>query len=209
MKRLLASSSVATVVVFGLFVLMTGLIHQEAPAYTGERVIFPNKVFFNEVTIVPDRIPPKITPKLVEEKIPEVTNPPVDKPKTKIDIIDNYLPETVQLSGGDGIEGLPGINHGADLYGYNEANPKVMIQPPYPPKALQNNLEGWVKLSFDITQTGSVDNVRVIESKPRGVFESSAKKALYKWKYDPSREDGKTVASNGHVVMLEFNLEKD
>ena len=208
MKRLFASSSVAVVVVFGLFLFMVGLIHQEAPAYTGERIVFPNKVTFNEETFVKDPIPPKEIIKPVVEVQPEMTTPAIVQSKTTIDIIESRMPTDIKLGGG-GTKGIPGVITGSEPNGNNEANPIVMIQPPYPPKALQNNLEGWVKLSYDITITGSVDNVRVIKAKPRGIFESSARKALYKWRYKPSRLDGVAVASNGHVVMLEFNLEKD
>jgi protein TonB len=45
--------------------------------------------------------------------------------------------------------------------------------------------EGWVLLEFDITEVGTVDNVKVIESEPRRVFDSSARRALLKWKYKP------------------------
>jgi protein TonB len=208
MKRLLASSSVATIVVFGLFVLMVGMIHQEAPAYTGERVIFPNKVHFDETEIIKDPIIPTEEPELVQEVQPEILTQPIQTPKAVIDYLDTSLPTKFKLSTGTA-NTIPRINPGTGNNGDNEANPIVMIQPQYPQVAAYNNIEGWVKLRYDITKTGTVQNVTVIKAKPRGVFEQSAKKALYRWKYNPSSVNGKSVASIGHEVMLEFNFEKE
>ena len=36
--------------------------------------------------------------------------------------------------------------------------------------------EGWVQLKYDVTETGSVDNVVVLKSQPRRLFNQAAKR---------------------------------
>ncbi len=85
--------------------------------------------------------------------------------------------------------------------------PIVRIEPQYPRKAAMQGTQGWVLLSFDITETGAVDNVQVLKSQPRRVFDMAAKRALLKWKYKPQMEDGKPVVKRGETVQLDFKLE--
>ena len=42
--------------------------------------------------------------------------------------------------------------------------------PVYPQSAQVQRLEGFVTLAYDVTASGNVDNVRVINSEPVGVF---------------------------------------
>jgi protein TonB len=85
--------------------------------------------------------------------------------------------------------------------------PIVRIEPQYPRKAAMQGITGWVRLSFDITETGAVSNVEVLDSKPRRVFDMAAKRALLKWKYKPQIEGGKPVVKRGEKVQLDFKLE--
>ncbi|APD87024.1 energy transducer TonB [Alteromonas sp. Mex14] len=88
----------------------------------------------------------------------------------------------------------------------NMASPIKRVPPAYPEKAAQDNVEGFVVLSFDITETGATDNVTVVESKPAGVFDKSAKVALEQWKYKPRIQGGKGVRQTGLLVQLDYQL---
>jgi TonB family protein len=88
----------------------------------------------------------------------------------------------------------------------NEASPVKRVPPIYPEKAEQNELEGFVVLSFDITETGSTDNVKVVKSQPAGVFDKSAKVALKQWEYKPRIQGGKGVRQTGLLVQLDYQL---
>ncbi|MCB0379045.1 MAG: energy transducer TonB [Bdellovibrionales bacterium] len=85
--------------------------------------------------------------------------------------------------------------------------PIVRIEPQYPRKAAMQGIQGWVVLSFDITASGTVDNVQVLDAQPKRIFDMEAKRALLKWKYKPKMEDGKPVAQPGEKVRLDFKLE--
>jgi TonB family protein len=78
--------------------------------------------------------------------------------------------------------------------------------PVYPPTALRDHVEGWVELMFTITETGSVRDIEVVDSAPRGVFESAASAALENWRYRPRLSNGQAVAHRT-TVTLRFNLD--
>jgi len=88
----------------------------------------------------------------------------------------------------------------------NQASPIKRVPPIYPKKAAQDNVEGFVVLSFDITETGATDNVTVVKSQPKGIFDKSAKVALKQWEYKPRIQGGKGVRQTGLLVQLDYQL---
>lgn len=74
-----------------------------------------------------------------------------------------------------------------------DLRPIVRIEPRYPSSALENNIKGHVKLTFTVKANGSTENIRVVESVPEGVFDSTSIAALKKWKYIPQCNNGKVV----------------
>jgi len=88
-----------------------------------------------------------------------------------------------------------------------DAIPIVRILPQYPRKAAMDGIEGWVKLTFTINPDGSVSNPKVIDAKPRRIFDSAAKKTIRRWKYKPRVVDGQAV-SREWTTTMEFNLNK-
>ncbi|MBT3137218.1 energy transducer TonB [Alteromonas sp. ALT199] len=69
--------------------------------------------------------------------------------------------------------------------------------------------EGWVKLSFEISETGKTENIQVIESSPAGYFDAEAIKALASWKYKPKVVNGTSVRQFDQFVQLDFAIEED
>ena len=86
-----------------------------------------------------------------------------------------------------------------------EAIPVVRVDPEYPRKAARAGREGWVRLAFTITPSGGVTDVRVLESRPRRVFDRAAKRALEQWRFRPQRVDGRARAREA-VQVIEFKL---
>ena len=56
-------------------------------------------------------------------------------------------------------------------------------EPVWPEKALTNKIHGSVTMSFSIKLDGTVHNIVVTDSSPKGVFEQAAKVALLQWRY--------------------------
>ena len=61
---------------------------------------------------------------------------------------------------------------------------------------------GFVVVKFDISDTGRVANVEVIESTPAGIFDDAALTAVRKWVYDPRKENGVPVASQAKARLV-------
>lgn len=135
--------------------------------------------------------PPPLQKMAVSADAPQKTNLKMDMPKLSTSLKGNG-PYLGQAGGGSSAS----------------STPIVRIEPQYPRKAAMQGTEGWVMLSFDITATGSVDNVKVLDSKPRRIFDMEAKRALLKWKYKPAMEDGKAIAKSGEKIQLDFKLEQ-
>ena len=73
--------------------------------------------------------------------------------------------------------------------------PLTRIEPHYPQQAAEQELEGSVTLEYAIKADGTVTDVKVVESTPKGVFDRESKIALKQWVYkDPgARLDGLRV----------------
>ena len=57
------------------------------------------------------------------------------------------------------------------------------VNPRYPRRAKIKKQSGSVQLVFDIKKDGSVFNVKIIDSNPKGVFDNSSISAIKKWKF--------------------------
>ena len=72
----------------------------------------------------------------------------------------------------------------ADMPATSAPKPLVRAKPAYPRAALRRGVEGSVLLEFSVDANGDVVSPRVLESRPRGVFDEAALEALSKWKYE-------------------------
>jgi protein TonB len=83
--------------------------------------------------------------------------------------------------------------------------PLQRIPPQYPRDAARSGITGWVQLEVLVNADGSVRSAKVLDSKPRGIFEASAVQAVMRWKFKPKIQDGKPVEQRG-AQKIEFNL---
>ena len=85
------------------------------------------------------------------------------------------------------------IGFGGDIAIARELTPLVRVPPEYPMSALSRRIEGFVIMSFTVTETGSVIDAEVLRAEPEGVFERAALRAVSRFKYQPQFVDGKPV----------------
>lgn len=85
--------------------------------------------------------------------------------------------------------------------GYKEVIPFATRQPNVPLRAWQEKINGWVLVAFTVTPQGNVENVRVLDANPRGVFEENVVAAVRDWIYSPEDLDGKKLHLTQRIAL--------
>lgn len=83
------------------------------------------------------------------------------------------------------------------------ANPR----PSYPRRARRRHQQGEVKLRFTVTPVGKVRDIEVVWSRPPGVFDREAKRALARWRFAPALSGGEAVSTQVSQV-IHFKLDR-
>jgi len=202
MVRFLVSILLGALITFGLFAFMAFLVS------SGDR---SQEEKLENIIVEVNTTPPKSSAETRQRVPPPPPPPPKAPPKAQTPEpessntnggISFNLPG-VQLAGASTGLSAPGAGFGRD----GEATPIVRIEPKYPIQAARDGKEGWVKLSFTINKIGGVEDVKVIEAKPRRVFDKEAKRALRKWKYKPKVVEGVPQRQPGLTVQLDFKMD--
>lgn len=204
--RYFVSILIAVVVTLAAFYLMHRLISGSA----GERQEMeqPPGIRFGPVEIeqefeTKDRRKPEPPPP------PDTPPPPPDISVTEVEQVRTPMPDlqlpdlNLGTSGGPPVLGSFGMDRTAE----GDIVPLVRINPQYPRDAAMNQIEGYVTIEFTITETGSVRNPRVIDSRPPRVFDREAIRAILRWKFKPRVIDGVAVERQA-TQTIEFNLDQ-
>ena len=139
------------------------------------------------------------------EKPPKPPETPPETPPQDMDNMDpnaptiNIAPPTVAT--GTDIGGPGGMNIAEGDY-----LPIVRVAPVYPARALSRGLEGYVDMSFTVTQAGTVRDPIVLFS-TSSLFDRAALRAVLKFKYKPRVVDGIPVDVPGVKTRISFQIE--
>lgn len=204
--RYIVSVAIAAVITIAAFFMMHKLISGDG----GERQDMedPPGIRFGPVEIDTD-LRKKERQKPEPPPPPDTPPPPPDMvisdiQQTPLDMPEMEMPNlNVGIGAGPPVLGAVGIDRGAE----GDVVPLVRIQPQYPRDAALNGLEGYVTIEFTITETGSVRDPRVIESKPPRVFDREAIRAILRWKFKPRVIDGVAVARQA-TQTIDFSLDQ-
>jgi TonB family protein len=87
-------------------------------------------------------------------------------------------------------------------------NPKILkqVEPRYTKEARAKHIEGTVELALVVEKDGTVSHIRVLSSLDPGL-ETAAIQAVQKWKFEPARRNGETVAMTA-TIQVNFRLGK-
>ncbi|WP_228710819.1 M56 family metallopeptidase [Saccharobesus litoralis] len=121
--------------------------------------------------------------------------------KASKSILATVMFATITMLSGLSYAGNQHDKAGAQIAHKNNLMAEVRIKPKYPLQAAQNKTEGSVVLKFDVTASGAVQNVEVVNAKPAYVFDKAAVTALKQWKYSAP---GRLVKNN--LVQLDFAM---
>jgi len=191
----------AALVTLSIFWLMNSLISNGMPALVEDtplpaivilRTIEDTTAMLEPPSLPdkPDEIPPPQIPRpdLIETSKENPSGIPWSRPEQKA----TFEP---MGRGSNALEGAP--------------IPLVRQPPIYPARPAQRGIEGWVRLSFDITPTGSVDNIRIVDEKPMNTFGRAATKALSRWRYKPEVKSGRPIRRTDVEIVITFNLDQE
>ncbi|WP_315981525.1 energy transducer TonB [Aliamphritea spongicola] len=68
------------------------------------------------------------------------------------------------------------------------AAPEIRGEPSYPSRARRRRIEGYVLVEFVVDANGNIvtDSYKVLESKPKKVFDKVVRRAVLRWRYAPT-----------------------
>jgi len=206
MKRILSSFMAGLPITFLLFLFMSSLIESKAnppPIDPYETPTLGNIHYRDDVeTIVRPELP-KNDPLVKKPQTIQSSNETND---TKTPRVTVEGPMDINVLGKDEFDPSTNIQsstpnaHSRD----QDAIPSMIIEPRWPRNAKSN---GFVRLCFTVSPDGSPSEIEVVESEPKRVFDKSAKRAVYRWKFKPAYIDNIAVEQHNMCYTMEFNLE--
>ena len=211
--RTLISSTLGLLVTLALFILMNSLISGSSNAGDvggGSELQDFVRVQREESTREKERVTPK-RPEI--QKRPPTPTQAVQQQQLQDNQVDIDLPKMDlapgQGGGGPFIPTATGTGRGAG-FGDGDLIPIVRIEPQYPREAQINGTTGYVRVSFMVSEDGSVEpgTVKVIEAKPPRVFDSAAQRAVARWKFKPRIVDGRPVKRPAEQT-INFTMEAE
>lgn len=192
-----------------LFVLMERMSAQQPVNLTAP----PSALAIDFVRLKKQPEPPKIKPREKppekKQQTPDLLPPDVSVPRPQPLRVKDISMSMPHMDLAMNISGVPFMGEvaNAGFSGLSEAIPLVRTAPLYPPSALSRRIEGRVKILFTVTEEGAVLDPKVIEADPPHVFDSSALRAIRKWKFRKKIADGKPVSWQS-VQTIIFKLDR-
>ncbi|MBD3666746.1 MAG: TonB family protein [Kangiella sp.] len=201
--KIISASIIGLIITAILIFLMSQLINGDHQVPIKEEV----------VTLVDIPLPPEKEPKtnrLPKPQPPAVAPSAGDAVPLRTSTLDTPDIPTVDFEPVDVAFPAQVIDAPAphELLDSRSALPLFQAQPNYPITAASQGIEGWVLLQYDVDTSGTLSNIKVVDSQPRRTFDKEAVAALKKWRFRPAMDNGQPLAVKGQTVKIEFNLEQ-
>jgi protein TonB len=189
----------ASAVTFSLFFLMQFLISMDQSEPSQGEVRKIADITMPEIELEVQRQEPKPEEPDVPEEIPDLPEPDL----------------SLDAPSGEGLNlarvevDMGGLDNSASISASDsEMLPIVTIEPQYPQRAASRGIEGWCLVQFTVTAQGTVDenSIEVIDADPENIFDSSSRRAVSRFKFNPRVSDGVAVAVPGVRYLFRYNL---
>ncbi len=79
--------------------------------------------------------------------------------------------------------------------------------PSYPKRARELGIEGYIVMSFTVTPEGTVEDIAVVDAKPKRPFVRAATRAVSAMEFPPCLENGLATRLTNVSIKYDFNLE--
>ena len=143
--------------------------------------------------------PPKDPPRPPKMQVSRMDKQAQNMPRLDMPSLD------IPMVGGEGM--FIGNFEQVDRTAEGDIIPVVVIRPMYPREAAIAGIQGWVKVEFTITEMGTVKEPRVVDAKPKRIFNREAIRAILKWKFKPRVVEGVAVERRA-TQTIDFTLEE-
>lgn len=210
MIRLFSATAVALFIVISLFLLMQQMMH--APLIEGpegievienvelvevEKEETPEEQLARLESLPP---PPPAAPSGLSPDTPDITAPAM--PSVPLQASSIQMPVSLGAGGlslgssgtFSGFAGKGGGTGAGSGYGTGqgfkgaELIPLSTARPQMPDWACKQKIRGWVEVVFTVMPDGRVQNVKLVDADPRGVFEAAAVESISNWIYASSKK---------------------
>lgn len=90
---------------------------------------------------------------------------------------------------------LDGSGDGRDKQRTVDTKPKVIKRSPivYPELARKQGISGYVTMNVLINESGSVEDVQVVDAQPKDMFELKAESTIRRWRFEAATFNGRKV----------------
>lgn len=192
-------TGIVTMILGSVLVLGTVvLINRFADGMTRSQADEANQIVFERKPPPQEKVVQRPKPKPKPRRAPRTPPPPFAGLGANLSGIDFGLPgfdmSDLNALDGDLLGGASGMVMTDDTV---DEPPRATYQAPmqFPPRARAQGVTGYVVLSLLIGVTGQIEEVRVIESYPEGVFDDVAVQGVSQWKFEPANYQGQAVRS--------------
>lgn len=124
-------------------------------------------------------------PPALPANIPAVAPPGVTRPATTAPQTAAPRPTPPPLAAPRPQSTPPGPGAGPAVGATADPVPVKLDPPEYPREAAMAGTQGYVVVEFTVTMNGDTEDISVIEAQPRNTFDSAARRAVSRWKFQP------------------------
>lgn len=195
LKRRLAG--IVTMIFGSILVLgMVVLINRFAEGLDRDKGEESDQIVFERKPPPEKKVVQKPKPKPKPRRTPSTPPPPLAGLGANLSGIDFGLPgfdmSDLNALDGDLLGGADGMVMTDDTV---DDPPRATFQAPmqFPPRAKAKGITGYVVLSLLIGVTGQIEEIRVVESFPEGIFDDVAVQGVSQWKFQPANYQGQAV----------------
>ncbi len=174
------------------------LINRFADGMTRSQADEASQIVFERKPPPQEKVVQRPKPKPPPKRAPRTPPPPFAGLGANLSGIDFGLPgfdmSDLNALDGDLLGGANGMVMTDDTV---DEPPRATYQAPmqFPPRARAQGITGYVVLSLLIGVTGQIEEVRIVESYPEGVFDDVAVQGVSQWKFEPANYQGQAVRS--------------